>query len=1427
MEEDTYTVERLLKVGTNPSCVDKNNGKSALHYAAELGNFTYVDLLVDKNARFDMVDKENRTILHSAAIGNLTDLTDMLIKYGVDVHAMDTTRRQAMHYSVSVTSSPYGTGMAVLSLLLSSSVDARLLWALGAYGRDGNNFTAINIKEIKVLLTDGANPNAVDTFENKRALHFAVLKGVPVVVEMLLDSGAMVNHVDIFNRTALHYAARLDNPGSDENVGVLIATLLLRSGADVNAQDHNNMAALHFSASLGAKSMLDIFLLNKDANVHALGGKMRRTALHFAAHSENISGGKTCCEFLLKKGSNVFGVDVNRRTALDLAIDRNAIDTVNLLLGSNLNSQLLWGVGGFGRKNFSGVDHSEILTLLKKGANPDSTDPLDGRGALHIGSATRDIELVNILLDNEADVNIRDFNKSAPLHFAVDNRDSEMTLLLLARRANIHNVDKDDRTVLHISLEQGDVEMASTLLTMGADVNAVDNEGRTALHDTVLKNETQMVETLLKQGADVHAIDARKKNPLHYAVENNFIEIIPLLLAQSRDAQLLWSVGGYERPKPFEVHRHEVIPILREHTFGGEKLEGANVNAVDPLTGCTALHYAASIGATEIVKLMLSKKRVVGETAEVNALDNVGMTPLHWAARSGDTSLEVARILADMDCDVHASDQDGNGPLFYAVESKAVAMVGLLLDKGADESSIIFEKLLECSMTVRLLWTLGGYGNNVTEHDASKVEQLLKNGANILRIDSTSGRVALHYAVLTEKTNVVEMIVKKDQRSIECQDLDENMPLDLAFHNGNSGNSRVLVENGALNFHKFMNLDQVDSWRKHFNDDIFFVEAIGRQILARTTGISQDDVSELYTLLSAVLDSGLCTELPSLVRSKIIAPIVTNKDMVSYLKRKERMRCIEESCVIQLKILQEKQENIFKEEKLAKIVGKLGKELKLGQDIEKGGKAIVSRQDAILPKTTGTGLNEIGYIHMLCMLALALDDSFNEELIHVVDGAVGYKPDLVVATNRSTCMPGEVNIQEASPKTFERMSLLLESAHEMKKRPRPAHNLDVLRASATFGDLGALERAYYAISRAFDIVRIKNMYAGKRKGQHAGEWDSVVEESFGFRSIVLNVVFKPPNLTFGQLYKEHGKRGGAWFEYVLKRASADAQMALSFMGNANWKNTVVKLICEVQLIYRPFLEHGKIRSHIYKKFLSVSNSRDLSLTFDPNASERANLGGRTATPAAKQKKGVRVRAFVCTVCGRNNPGDGQEAPEDSGNAHPDDDLPSALEIQQELNDWIVELQTNGCTMKEYVENTALLKKKLVRARRRDIFKAPGVCRVCGTDKGRNLQAGKLGQEIYDATCAGQTSTVKVLCEHSTREEVNWSNGIYRTTALMAAAAAGHVDIVSTLCNSGAEQELRENGVYTAKDIGELYAPMHRKPLDFKVNTRENAKRETD
>ena len=92
LEGDTYTFKTLL-LTVNPSCIDRENGKSGLHYAAELGNFTYVDLLLDKKASLLKVDKKGHTILHSAAMGNLTDLTDILIKAGADVHAVDASRR--------------------------------------------------------------------------------------------------------------------------------------------------------------------------------------------------------------------------------------------------------------------------------------------------------------------------------------------------------------------------------------------------------------------------------------------------------------------------------------------------------------------------------------------------------------------------------------------------------------------------------------------------------------------------------------------------------------------------------------------------------------------------------------------------------------------------------------------------------------------------------------------------------------------------------------------------------------------------------------------------------------------------------------------------------------------------------------------------------------------------------------------------------------------------------------------------------------------------------------------------------------------------------------------------------------------------------------------------------------------------------------
>ena len=75
-----------------------------VHSAADGGNSTVVQMLLDKGARADLVDnvstihillyvidiQRNRTLLHFAAGGGCIDIVELLIKQGtIDINALD------------------------------------------------------------------------------------------------------------------------------------------------------------------------------------------------------------------------------------------------------------------------------------------------------------------------------------------------------------------------------------------------------------------------------------------------------------------------------------------------------------------------------------------------------------------------------------------------------------------------------------------------------------------------------------------------------------------------------------------------------------------------------------------------------------------------------------------------------------------------------------------------------------------------------------------------------------------------------------------------------------------------------------------------------------------------------------------------------------------------------------------------------------------------------------------------------------------------------------------------------------------------------------------------------------------------------------------------------------------------------------------
>ncbi|XP_014648890.1 PREDICTED: caskin-1 [Ceratotherium simum simum] len=249
---------------------------------------------------------------------------------------------------------------------------------------------------------------------------------------------------------------------------------------------------------------------------------------------------------------------------------------------------------------------AKLLGSTKK-INVNFQDP-DGFSALHHAALNGNTELITLLLEAQAAVDIKDNKGMRPLHYAAwQGRKEPMKLVLKAGSAV--NIPSDEGHIpLHLAAQHGHYDVSEMLLQHQSNPCMVDNSGKTPLDLACEFGRVGVVQLLLSSNMCAALLEPRPgdttdpngTSPLHLAAKNGHIDIIRLLLQAG-------------------------IDINRQTKSG------------------TALHEAALCGKTEVVRLLLDN----GINAHVrNTYSQTALDIVHQFTTS-QASKEIKQLLRE------------------------------------------------------------------------------------------------------------------------------------------------------------------------------------------------------------------------------------------------------------------------------------------------------------------------------------------------------------------------------------------------------------------------------------------------------------------------------------------------------------------------------------------------------------------------------------------------------------------------------------------------------------------------------------------------------------------------------------------------------------------------------------------------------------
>ncbi|MCK9337550.1 MAG: ankyrin repeat domain-containing protein [Arcobacteraceae bacterium] len=499
-KEDTIMIKFLL---SNGACVNHVNasGRTILQDVAIEGNHRIFKILLAFEPDLTITDKYGKTVLFDAVLGGNLELVQDTLDRTPSANAVDINGQSAIFEAV------LSENTQIPKYMIEQGLDV----SISDKNRQNALFNAVilgskNIEVIELLIKNGARLNQKD--KDDRTL----LDEILYILSLTLDLFAKVEGKYKLVRRDRNYLA--------------LTSSLIEMGLAVDRTDKDGKTLLFKEVMRKNYETLD-FLLGAGIDINAV-DKNGKTVLFYSILEgyDNIE----MIDYLLKNGADINKLDSEENTIVDDLIEMILVQRQDKKPQNKL----------FLRIN----EETDYISILKRILllNPRINKPkINGQTALFKVVLFDDLELIEVLLNNGADANLRDLEGNTPLSLLVDSGLKikklslkevfiKKLLFLLRYRVDINAKDSDGKTVLHKAVIADDMEVVEKLLQKKQNVNERDKQGRTPLHHTQWRGNYKIAHALIRNGADMNIPDAAGYTVLNYATILGHTKLIVILI---------------------------------------------------------------------------------------------------------------------------------------------------------------------------------------------------------------------------------------------------------------------------------------------------------------------------------------------------------------------------------------------------------------------------------------------------------------------------------------------------------------------------------------------------------------------------------------------------------------------------------------------------------------------------------------------------------------------------------------------------------------------------------------------------------------------------------------------------------------------------------------------------------------------------------